>query len=91
MLEFILQGGSGSGNKDDVIELTDSNFEQKVIKSKDGWLVEFFAPWCGHCQRLAPEWAKAATELKGKINVGAVDATVHTVISSRFQVSNVVR
>lgn len=41
---------------------------------------------CGHCQRLAPEWAKAATELKGKVKVGAVDATVHTVTASRYQV-----
>lgn len=82
------QGGGGGkpGNKDDVIELTDSNFETEVLNSKDLWLVEFFAPWCGHCQKLAPEWAKAATELKGKVKVGAVDATVHTVTASRYQV-----
>lgn len=56
------------------------------MNSKDLWLVEFFAPWCGHCQRLAPEWAKAAQELDGKVKLGAVDATVHTVIASRYQV-----
>lgn len=43
-------------------------------------------PRCGHCQRLAPEWAKAATELKGKVKLGALDATVHTVIGSRYQI-----
>ncbi|EDO37155.1 predicted protein, partial [Nematostella vectensis] len=79
------RGGSG-GNKEDVVELTDTNFEKEVLNSKDLWLVEFFAPWCGHCQRLAPEWAKAATELKGKVKVGALDATVHTVTASRYQV-----
>lgn len=36
-------GGSGSSN--DVIELTDSNFESLVINTDDMWLVEFFAPW----------------------------------------------
>ena len=41
---------------------------------------------CGHCQRLAPEWAKVATELKGKVKVGAVDATVHTVTAGRYQI-----
>ena len=41
----------GSG---DVIELTDSNFEKEVLKSDEPWLVEFYAPWCGHCKRLAP-------------------------------------
>jgi protein disulfide-isomerase A6 len=68
-------GGSGNGNKD-VIELTDANFDSLVLNSNDIWLVEFFAPWCGHCKNLAPEWAKAATELKGQVKLGAVDATV---------------
>ena len=62
-----------------------------VYGSDDMWLVEFFAPWCGHCKSLAPEWAAAATELKGKVKLGAVDATVHTVIASRFQVTFVFR
>lgn len=78
-------GGSGSGS-DDVVELTDSNFEKEVLDAKEPVLVEFFAPWCGHCQRLAPEWKKAASELKGKVKVAALDATVHTVTASRFQV-----
>ena len=47
----------------------------------------FYLSRCGHCQRLAPEWAKAATELKGKAKVAALDATVHTVMASRYQVS----
>ena len=42
---------------------------------------------CGHCKHLAPDWAKAATELKGKVKVASVDATVHKQIGGRFQVS----
>eukprot|EP00112_Aurelia_sp_Birch-Aquarium-sp1_P001478 Seg1159.16 transcript_id=Seg1159.16/GoldUCD/mRNA.D3Y31 product="Protein disulfide-isomerase A6" protein_id=Seg1159.16/GoldUCD/D3Y31 len=76
----------GSGSADDVIELNDNNFEKEVFTSKDLWLVEFFAPWCGHCKQLAPEWAKAASELKGKVKVAAVDATVNTVIANKYQV-----
>lgn len=80
-------GGSGSkSSKDDVIELTDSNFDKLVLQSDDVWLVEFFAPWCGHCKNLAPEWAKAAKELKGKVKLGALDATVHTSTASKYQV-----
>jgi protein disulfide-isomerase A6 len=55
-----------------------------VMKSKDMWLVEFYAPWCGHCQHLEPEWNKAATELKGKIKVAKVDATQNAKLSSMF-------
>jgi len=77
-------GKRGSGN--DVVELTDANFEDMVLKSKDLWLVEFFAPWCGHCKSLEPHWKAAASELKGKVRLGAVDATVHTVIAGKFNI-----
>lgn len=69
-----------------MIELTDANFQKKVLDSDEPWLVEFFAPWCGHCQRLAPEWAKAASELKGKVKLGALDATVHPSVASDYDV-----
>ncbi|XP_046383007.1 protein disulfide-isomerase A6 homolog [Ischnura elegans] len=70
-------GGSKSGDSKDVVELTDSNFDKVVLASDDMWLVEFYAPWCGHCKNLAPHWAKAASELKGKVKLGALDATAH--------------
>ena len=62
-------GGSGKppNSGQDVVELTDENFESLVYNSKDYWLVEFFSPGCGYCQKLAPEWAEAATQLKGKV------------------------
>ena len=41
---------------------------------------------CGHCKNLAPHWAAAATELKGKVKLGALDATVHKAVASRYQV-----
>lgn len=66
-----------SRSRTDVIELTDDNFDSLVLESDDIWLVEFFAPWCGHCKNLEPEWASAATALKGKVKLGALDATVH--------------
>ena len=80
------KSGGSSSDKSDVITLTDSNFKELVLDSDDLWLVEFYAPWCGHCKNLEPHWAKAATELKGKVKLGALDATVHQVMASRYQV-----
>ena len=51
-------------SSDDVIELTDSNFDRQVVQSDSIWVVEFYAPWCGHCQQLAPEYKKTAKALK---------------------------
>ena len=48
----------------DVIDLTEVNFDEKVVQSKEVWIVEFYAPWCGHCQQLVPEYSKAAKALK---------------------------
>ena len=46
-----------------VVDLTSSNFDQKVMQSDAIWVVAFVAPWCGHCQRLHPEYDKAADSL----------------------------
>jgi protein disulfide-isomerase A6 len=55
-----------------VVQLTAKDFN----KVKTGiWLVEFYAPWCGHCQRLTPEYEKAAKGLKGIANIAAIDAS----------------
>lgn len=67
-----------------MIELTDENFDRLVLKSEDMWIIEFYAPWCGHCKKLAPQWEEAATELKGKVKVGALDATVHTLKAAQY-------
>ncbi|ETW06795.1 protein disulfide-isomerase domain [Aphanomyces invadans] len=58
-----------------VVTLTDDNFDELVLNSGDVWMVEFYAPWCGHCKSLAPEWEQAASELKGQVKLGALDAT----------------
>lgn len=45
------QGRSESSSKKDVIELTDDSFDKNVLDSEDVWMVEFYAPWCGHCKK----------------------------------------
>jgi protein disulfide-isomerase A6 len=78
---------AGTGEGKDVVELTDGNFRKKVTMEKElGWLVEFYAPWCGHCKSLAAPWADAATKLKGKMHLGALDATQHQSTAQEFGV-----
>eukprot|EP00759_Apiculatamorpha_spiralis_P040167 PhF_6_TR38834/c1_g1_i2/m.58075/K09584/PDIA6, TXNDC7; protein disulfide-isomerase A6 len=69
-----------------VVTLTGDNFTRAVIESDEPWLVEFYAPWCGHCKALAPEWEKAAKALKGIVRLGAVDADTHRSLGSQFGV-----
>jgi protein disulfide-isomerase A6 len=59
----------------DVIELNTKEFKSKVLKGDELWLVEFYAPWCGHCKNLVPEYKKVATAVKGVAKIGAVDGT----------------
>ena len=74
----------------DVVELNESNFEHLTQLNSGAttgdWFVEFFAPWCGHCKRLAPTWEEVATELKGQTNVAKVDVTQNRAIGKQFGV-----
>ncbi|VDK55701.1 unnamed protein product [Anisakis simplex] len=71
--------------KDDgVVILTEKNFDA-FLKQNPTVLVEFYAPWCGHCKALAPEYVKAAEKLS--VPLAKVDATVESKLATRFEVS----
>lgn len=70
----------------DVVVLKEGNFSEFVEKNRYV-MVEFYAPWCGHCQALAPEYAAAATELKGEeVVLAKVDATEENDLAEKYEV-----
>lgn len=71
----------------DVVELSDAMIDNEVAKGKEPWLIEFYAPWCGHCKNLVPDWKKAATGLLGNVRMGAIDATAHKKWAGKFNVN----
>ncbi|KAG9302923.1 hypothetical protein G9A89_022340 [Geosiphon pyriformis] len=69
-----------------VISLTKDTFH-KVVAPEKLILVEFFAPWCGHCKALAPEYEKAAKALKEhNVKLAKVDCTAETELCQEYEV-----
>ncbi|KCV70239.1 hypothetical protein H696_02569 [Fonticula alba] len=62
----------------DVVDLNKDNFDSVVNAEGATSMVEFFAPWCGHCKQLAPKYEEAATKLKGIATIAKVDCTEQT-------------
>jgi len=72
-----------------VVTLDPSNFDSVVLDPSKDVLVEFYAPWCGHCKHLAPEYEKVGATFLGDENVvvAKVDADAHRDLGTRYGVS----
>jgi len=67
-----------------VVDTTDATFDE-VIKG-DFVMMEFYAPWCGHCKKLEPEYEKAAAELKDIAVLAKLDATKEQQAAQKFEI-----
>ena len=72
-----------------VVTLSEENFAE-AVSTNERTLVEFYAPWCGHCKALAPEYEEAArilvTEKKSPTVLAKVDATENQALAAQFDV-----
>ncbi|MCQ2088511.1 MAG: thioredoxin domain-containing protein [Bacilli bacterium] len=73
--------------KDGILELTDDTFDAFAEKNKF-FFVKFYAPWCGHCKAMAPEYVKLSEKMikENGIPIVQVDATAQKKLSEEFKI-----
>jgi thioredoxin 1 len=72
-----------------IIELTDNNFQKKVLASDKLTVVDFWAEWCGPCRMVGPVIANLAKEYKGKINVGKVNVDHNAGLCEKYSIRSI--
>jgi thioredoxin 1 len=72
-----------------ILEVTDANFEQAVLKSDQPVLVDFWAAWCGPCKALSPVVDEVASAYNGKVKVGKMDVDQNPSTPQRYGVRGI--
>lgn len=70
-------------------EFTATNFKSEVLSSGKPVLVDFWAPWCGPCQMIAPVLDKLSTDLAATHVIGKVNIDAHPILAEAFEVTTI--
>lgn len=71
------------------IDVTKENFTKEVLQSDTPVLIDFWAPWCGPCRRVAPIVDEIAQEASGKIKIGKINVDEEPELAEQFQVLSI--
>jgi len=74
---------------DKVLQLTDANFEQEVLRSRGTVLVDFWATWCPPCRMIAPAVEALAGEYEGRAKVAKLDVDESPALAARYGVQSI--
>jgi thioredoxin 1 len=72
-----------------LVEFTDANFDEEVLKSELPVLVDFWAPWCGPCRMIGPSIEALSTEYAGKFKIGKLNSDDNPDVSAKFGIRSI--
>lgn len=72
-----------------VLEITENNFEEEVLKSDKTVLIDFFATWCGPCKMMSPIIDEIAEEMGDKVKVGKIDTDENMNLAEKYGIMSI--
>jgi thioredoxin 1 len=74
---------------ENIVEVTDSNFQTEILASKLPVLVDFWATWCAPCRAIAPHVEALAKDYDGKVRVGKCDIDSNPEVATQYDIRSI--